>query len=151
MAVFMLLQDYIAYPAIFTQDKNGIYDVIIKYKNGEWHTCGKNYDEAYKMAQDLITDMAFFQYSDVLEMPQSANINKNETPIYIGFDNALKIMLRNAMVQSKTKQVVLAKRLKISPPALAQYMKFGKASKLEILAKAFEELGCPLQISCIAR
>ena len=35
----MLLQDYIAYPAIFTQDKNGIYDVIIKYKNGEWHTC----------------------------------------------------------------------------------------------------------------
>lgn len=144
----MLLKDYVAYPAVFTKEKSGLYDVAVRYQGGEWHTCGNSYEDAYKMAQALITDSAYFQYSDGLEMPPCAQAASNEVVVYIGYDNALKIMLRNAMVQSKTKHGVLAKRLKISPPALTQYMKFGKTSKLDLLARAFEELGCPLTISC---
>ena len=144
----MDVKSYLTYPAIFKKEANGLYDVAVKYKGGEWHTCGSNYEEAYKMAQDLIIDASIFNFGDNLEMPESAIAQKTDTIINIGLDSALKIMLRNALVKSKVKNCDLAKQLKISPPALAQYMRYGKSSKLEILAEAFKILGYPLNITC---
>lgn len=140
----MNLKDYLIYGFDFIKEDSG-YSVIADYLSGA--TCGKTYEDALVNAKAFILDNALFYFQEGRLMPEARPLKGGQVSVNIGYDNALKIMLRNLMTETRTRPAKLASLLQISPQSLNQNLRFDKSTKLATLAKAFEVLGKPLQIS----
>ena len=140
----MNLKDYLIYGFDFIKEDSG-YSVIADYLSGA--TCGKTYEDALVNAKAFLLDNALFYFQEGRLMPEARPLKGGQVSVNIGYDNALKIMLRNLMTETRTRPAKLASLLQISPQSLNQNLRFDKSTKLDTLAKAFEVLGKPLQIS----
>ena len=67
--------------------------------------------------------------------------------IDVGYDTALKIMLRNTMIDMMVRPAELARRLKVSNQRLNSILSFRKTTGLNALADCFNALGKPLSIT----
>ena len=65
----------------------------------------------------------------------------------VGYDTALKIMLRNTMIDLMVRPSELARRLGVSNQRLNNILNFRKTTGLNALADCFNALGKPLNIT----
>ena len=142
----MNINDYLIYGFKFEQEDLG-FSVFANDDIGG-ATCGDTYDKAYYMAQWYVRDTADFRFRDMEFMPKALPLTEGMVAVNIGVDSALKIMLRNVMVETRTKQVKLAKLMNIKPQAVTNILTFDKGTKIETLYHAFAVMGKPLQIGC---
>ncbi|SPT70092.1 hypothetical protein [Anaerobiospirillum thomasii] len=143
----MNINDYLIYGFKFEQEDLG-FSVLPGEELHYGATQGDSYDEAYDMAQWFVRDVADSRFRDMEFMPKALPLTEGMVAVNIGVDSALKIMLRNVMVETRTKQVKLAKLMNIKPQAVTNILTFDKGTKIETLYHAFAVMGKPLQIGC---
>jgi len=66
------------YPAVFTQEKSGMYSVNFHDVAGCF-TCGDNLIDAYMMAQDVLAFSLFNYERDCIEIPEMSHISSVKT------------------------------------------------------------------------
>ncbi len=142
----MNIKDFLIYPAIFTLNNDGSFTVAIR----GWDDCvteGKTYDEALVMARSVIYDMAECLAGKEL-IPQAVQAQKGDVLIDVGYDLAIKFMLRNVMLSDRWRITDLAKKLGVTKQKIARNLDFSHATKLDILRQFFDAIGHPLNITC---
>lgn len=142
----MNINDYLIYGFNFIKEDNS-YSIIANDDIGG-ATSANDLESSMYMAKWFVLDTADFKYRDMQLMPKALPLQQGMIEVNIGIDCALKIMLRNLMLETRTKQAKLAKLMGITPQALTKIMLFDKTTKIETLAKAFEAMGKPLKIEC---
>lgn len=142
----MNIFDYMTYPAILKQSEDGSYSVNIRGLPHS-HTCGDTYEEALEMAKELIIDCATFDAGHY-EIAKGDQPNNDEVAINIPADVAIKIMLRNAMLEKKVNVHQLAEKIGAQDSKVRNTLSFRRATKLETIVQYFNAIGCPLSISC---
>lgn len=100
------------------------------------------------MARELVLDVSYFKYSDHEIFDGASKAEEDDQILDIGIDSALKIMLRNLLVKLKVSQCELGRRLGLSKTEISSVLNPRKTTRLTTLAKCFEILGSPLNISC---
>ncbi len=146
----MNIKDYQAYPATFTPDGAGGFNVRIHHSNeGQegWNTCGKTWQEAGEMAVQCIMDAAAAD-AGRHEIPHTVQAAPGDVLIALPADVALKIMLRNVMFAGGMSVSDLARKTGRRPQAVFKILDFAKSSRLSTLAPLFAAAGRPLNISC---
>lgn len=123
----------------------GRYSVIVRGIPGG--SCGDSVEDAQENAKFLIFDCAGFYFDCGRLYAGAGKAEEGDLIIDIGADNALKVLLRYVMTSKKITQTKLAEMLQVAPATVCSYLSFKKSTKFETLAKCFELLGAPLEIS----
>lgn len=143
----MNLNNFLAYPATIRKEEDG-YCVNVQLASGKnWPTCGDTYEEAMEMAHAVIIDMAEF-LAGREPIPAPAKPGKDDVMIQLTPEEALKIMLRNAMFSEGIGLTALARATGMRPQNAFKILDFRAASKLSSLMPMFAAVGHPLKISC---
>lgn len=150
----MQLNDYLFYPAILEKEGDA-YNVAVKNDGSSsaccdtYYTCGENLEDALFMAQDVILAMSDSLIKDRQKVPSGKVEVKEATHIItLKCHQALKIMLRNAMLEERYRPVDICKKMGISSQKLNQILDLYKNTNLEDLYSIFKVIGRPLQITC---
>ncbi len=142
----MDVQDYLQYSAKITPDG----DFFMVEIDGEgWEGAlsqGRTIEEAQKMAEALIFDYVEGLIEFKRRIPKPTVIKKDRYIINIGYDAALKIMLRNTMYDKQIKQADLARLMNVTPQALNAIISLRKNTNLNRLGECFKVLGAKLKI-----
>lgn len=142
----MNIFDYMTYPAILKQSDDGSYSVNIRGLPHS-HTCGDTYEEALEMARELIIDCATFDAGHY-ELAKGDQPKEGEVAISIPADVAIKIMLRNAMLEKRINVHQLAEKIGDPDSKVRNTLSFRRATKLETIVKYFKAIDYPLSITC---
>lgn len=142
----MNIQDFMIYPAIIEQSDDGSYSINIRGLPHS-HSCADTYEEALEMAKELIIDCVTFDAGHY-ELPKGDQPQSDEIAIHISPDVAIKIMLRNAMLEKRINVHQLAEKIGEPDSKVRNTLNFRRATKLETIMKYFQAINCPLSISC---
>lgn len=142
----MDLNDYRFYPICITPIGNEFCGQIRGIEGAV--TNGRDVNEVQFLAPSLIRDWALFCHQDWQLMPPAATPQDDDYICDIGVDSALKIMIRNLMLEQKIKAKKLADSLGFTPQRLNTVLDMSKSTKLQTLADVFVALNRPLKISC---
>ena len=142
----MNVQDYIRYSARITPDRD-FFMVEIDGKGWEGALSqGRTIEEAKEMAEALIFDYVEGLIEFKRRIPEPTVIEKDRYIVNIGYDAALKIMLRNIMYDKQVKQAELARLINVTPQALNAIINLRKNTNLNRLGECFKALGVKLNI-----
>lgn len=142
----MDVSSYLVYPAIFTKCNEGDYTIHIRGIDGAISE-GNSFEEALKMAHDLILDWAYFCVQDGEIMPKASPLQDGDVAIKLTLDEALKIVLRNIMIENKIKAIDIANKLGITAQNLNTKLNLFKSTKLDYLEQMFNAIGKNLKIT----
>ena len=100
------------------------------------------------MAKAVIYDYieGFVEFKKRIPEPQVVD-DGSRYIIDVGYDTALKIMLRNTMYDLMVKPAELARRIGVTRQQLNNILSFRKSTNLNSLALCFEALGKTLTIT----
>ncbi|MBR1924303.1 MAG: type II toxin-antitoxin system HicB family antitoxin [Ruminobacter sp.] len=144
----MNVKDYLKYSAkIEKGDKFFIINIDGKGWEGALSQ-GIDLEEAHMMAKAVIYDYieGLVEFKKRIPEPQVIN-DGSRYIIDVGYDTALKIMLRNTMYDLMVKPAELARRIGVTRQQLNNILSFRKSTNLNSLALCFDALGKPLTIS----
>lgn len=142
----MNLKNFRFYPTQIELDPAcGRYSVIVRGIPGG--SCGDSVEDAQENAKFLIFDCAGFYFDSGRIYAGAGKAEEGDQIIDIGAEKALKLMIRNLLVAKGISQNKLANSLGVAPAVMSSYLSFRKSTKFETLAKCFELLGAPLEIS----
>ena len=144
----MNVKDYLKYSAkIEKGDKFFIINIDGKGWKGALSQ-GRDLEEAHMMAKAVIYDYieGLVEFKKRIPEPQVIN-DGSRYIIDVGYDTALKIMLRNTMYDLMVKPAELARRIGVTRQQLNNILSFRKSTNLNSLALCFDALGKPLTIS----
>ena len=135
----MNINDYLKYSAIVSIDGSGWEGALSQ---------GRDMEEARAMAREVIYDYIEGLVEFKKRIPVPAVIDDGSRFIVdVGYDTALKIMLRNTMIDLMVRPSELARRLGVSNQRLNNILNFRKTTGLNALADCFNALGKPLKIT----
>ena len=149
----MNIEKYLKYPAQFISDGAG-YAVTVKndgtseYVFSELPTCGDDWDDAMSMATDVVITMAESLIKEKQTVPGAAEFQKEDIVVKIPYHVALKIMLRNLMLEERYRPADICKKLDWTSQEFNAAMSLRKKTAIDTLASIYEAVGRPLQISC---
>ena len=144
----MNVQDYLKYSAKITPDGK-FFMIEIDGKGWEGALSqGRDLEEAHMMAKAVIYDYieGLVEFKKRIPEPQVID-DGTRYIIDVGYDTALKIMLRNTMYDLMVKPAELARRIGVTRQQLNNILSFRKSTNLNSLALCFDALGKPLNIS----
>ena len=144
----MNINDYLKYSANI---RKGNRLFIVSIDGSGWEGAlsqGRNMEEARMMAREVIYDYIEGLVEFKKRIPVPAVIDDGSRFIVdVGYDTALKIMLRNTMTDLMVRPSELARRLDVSNQRLNSIMSFRKTTGLNALADCVNALGKPLCIT----
>ena len=144
----MNVKDYLKYSA---KIEKGDKFFIINIDGNGWEGAlsqGRDLKEAHMMAKAVIYDYLEGLVEFKKRIPEPEVIDDGSRYIIdVGYDTALKIMLRNTMYDLMVKPAELARRIGVSPQQLNNILSFRKTTNLNSLASCFKALGKPLTIT----
>ena len=144
----MNVKDYLKYSA---KIEKGDKFFIINIDGNGWEGAlsqGRDLKEAHMMAKAVIYDYIEGLVEFKKRIPEPEVIDDGSRYIIdVGYDTALKIMLRNTMYDLMVKPAELARRIGVSPQQLNNILSFRKTTNLNSLASCFKALGKPLTIT----
>ena len=135
---------YRIYPAEFIKTDSG-YVVRLRGFPGAL-TEGGTYDEAMRMARLLVLDVAETHFFDKETMPEAGAVQDGDTAVEIPADAALKIAVRNAMIEENCRPAALAQKMNVSPQSLSQYLRLGKSTGFNVISSICDALGRPMKV-----
>lgn len=137
----MKLADYLEYPIGFKKDDDGITIQIVGLDGAI--TEAKEGSEIQSAAISLFVDFAEFLLRDGVQVPEAERPKKGQPVVRLPAVVAIKVMLRNAMLQKDVSQYALAKMLGTTPQSVNQSLTLSrKATSLDTLMRALEAIGC---------
>ena len=144
----MDINDYLKYSASI---RKGDRFFIISIDGNGWEGAlsqGRDMEEARMMAKEAIYDYieGLVEFKKRVPVPTVID-DGSRSIIDVGYDTALKIMLRNTMIDMMVRPAELARRLKVSNQRLNSILSFRKTTGLNALADCFNALGKPLSIT----
>lgn len=144
----MNVKDYLKYSAkIEKGDKFFIINIDGKGWEGALSQ-GRDLEEAHMMAKAVIYDYIEGLVEFKKRIPEPLVVDDGSRYIIdVGYDTALKIMLRNTMYDLMVKPAELAKRIGVTRQQLNNILSFRKSTNLNSLALCFDTLGKPLNIN----
>ena len=134
------------YPAKFRHDKvDGGY--VVTFRDiPEAITQGDTLEEAIEMAEDaLLTSMDFY-FEDKRPVPMPSRPKRGERLIELPPSVTAKVLLLNAVLESRIKHSVLAKALGIPQPRINRLMDLRHTTKIDTIANALKVMGKTLEI-----
>ena len=149
----MDLKNYLYYPAEIIQHEDGVSVAVINDGSSpdtfdRWLTSGKDLADARKMASAVIIDMADSLIKDKQAVPAAGAFKEGLECVAVPYHTALKIMLRNLMLQERWRPADLCKKLGWKSQEFNSAMNLRKKTALDTLAEIFAAIDRPLQISC---
>ncbi|MCR5084254.1 MAG: hypothetical protein K6A65_01970 [Succinivibrionaceae bacterium] len=137
---------FVTYPVnVIAEDDGGC---IIKVRGWEGALSeADSMEEMPAMAQSLILDLAEGYIQARKPVPEAEPLRDGDIPISIPYDAAVKIAMRNAMLEEGIRPKELAGRLGQTPQALAQALGLRRATKLSTIAGILAAFGRSLQVS----
>lgn len=140
------LQDYLIYPVHYTIH-NEVYGVFVRNRLDEdFSTSANSEKEAIQMAEAVVLDMAEALIQARRPVPAAAPFQGGDVPLQLSYDVALKIMLRNLMLENRWRISDLSAKTGYSKQRLHSLLSLRKTTSINKLAKLFEAIGHPLQI-----
>ena len=144
----MNINDYLKYSASI---RKGDRFFIISIDGNGWEGAlsqGRDMEEARMMAKEAIYDYieGLVEFKKRVPVPTVID-DGSRFIIDVGYDTALKIMLRNTMIDLMVRPSELARRLGVSNQRLNNILNFRKTTGLNALADCFNALGKPLKIT----
>lgn len=149
----MNIEKYLKYPAQFIAEGSG-YTVTVKNDGTSEHvfpefpTCGDDWDDAMKMAVDVVITMAESLIKDRQTVPGAAEFQEGDVTVNLPYHAALKIMLRNTMLEERYRPADICKKLDWTSQEFNAAMSLRKKTAIDTLASIYDAIGRPLQISC---
>ncbi len=151
----MKLEDYLSYPALLQGNNDG-YAVEIFHQpfpddlpfSPNWVTCGYDLDDAIIMGKDVIITWAEEFISHKVPVPARAEHCEGQHDIMLPYHTALKIMLRNVMLEEEIRMVDIAAYANLSLQNLHKALDLRKKTHIDTLAKLFKATSHPLKIEC---
>lgn len=143
----MKSSDYQFFPVNFKQELDtGLVCITAEQIQGS--ASARSIEQAKEAAKTFIFDHVLRNFKEGVVTAVPPKAKDGDVIIDLGFDGSLKIMLRNLMLEKNCRPHRLANLLNISKQNLNGMLDFNKKTKVDTLARAFEVLGKPLQISC---
>lgn len=134
------------YPATFTPETNGGYTVTFR-DIPEALTCGDNFDDSKKMAQDaLITAMDFY-FEERRKVPMPSPPQEGEVLVKLPDGIFAKVLLLNELVEQNVSNADLARRMFVKPQEVQRIVDLTHNTKIDTISKALYALGKNLVIS----
>lgn len=109
---------------------------------------GRSVEEVQTLIPSMIRDWALFKHQDWQLMPPAPKAQSGDYICDVGIDTALKIMIRNLMIEQHVKAKKLAALMGYSPQRLNTALDMTKSTKIQALSDIFNALNRPLKISC---
>ncbi len=104
-------------------------------------------EEAQEMAKVLVTDVINSLFEDNTPIPGAVKAKKGDFIVELPLDAALKIALRNIMIEERYRKADLAKGLGVPPQRMSTFLSLKKSTKLDFLEKAFAFMKRPISIT----
>ena len=135
------------YPCFLTRGENG--DYILECVTPSIFTFGKTLEAASKDMHTILLDLVSEALDEKLPFPYPDNestaagekIGVSLTPI-----ESIKVLLINAMIETKTRQVDIAEKLGIPRQEVTRIVNPRYRAKLDTLDRAVEATGKHLQV-----
>lgn len=138
---------YAAYPAKFEPADEGGFTVLVSGIAGAI-TEGDSKEEAVRAAVSVIADMANFYLDEKRAIPPAPPKKPGEELVRLPLVMALKIALRNEMLERGLTQRELARRLGMSPQLLSQTLDLSRTrTSIDALDAVAGAMGFSMQIS----
>lgn len=138
---------YAAYPAKFEPSDEGVYTVLVSGIDGAI-TEGNSKEEAVRAAVSVIADMANFYLDEKRAIPPAPPKRPGEELVRLPLVMALKIAIRNEMLERRLTQRELARRLDMSPQLIHQTLDLCRVrTSLDSLDAVAGAMGLSMQIS----
>ena len=134
------------YPVKIMENQDGTFTIQARNWEGAFSEA-KTLEEAKKKATDLITDVINSLFNDNKLIPESVTAQEDDFVVELPLDAALKIALRNIMIEERYRKADLAKGLGIAPQRMSTFLNLKKTTNLSFLEKAFAYMKRPLSIS----
>lgn len=143
--MFSKVEDYLAYPATVEPNGEGGFIVTLRGWEGAM-TEGKDYDDAMRMAHELVLDCVGFVLAEHKPIPHGIKAEPGDVLIRMTYDEALKMMLRNAMFEDRYRPADLAAALKVGRQKITSALNLRKTTSLNFLAQCCQAISRPLKL-----
>ena len=97
-----------------------------------------SYEEAKSMAETLLKDVITSLFNDNLIIPKAMKCESVDYLVELPLYSALKIVLRNIMLEERYKKADLAKGLGIPPQRITTFLNLNKSTNLEFIDRSFK-------------
>ncbi|MBE6422809.1 type II toxin-antitoxin system HicB family antitoxin [Succinivibrio dextrinosolvens] len=104
-------------------------------------------ENAQEKAKDLVMDVINSLFDDNKLIPGAVTAQEDDFVVELPLDAALKIALKNIMIEERYRKADLAKGLGIAPQRISTFLNLKKTTNLSFLEKAFVYMKRPLSIS----
>ena len=147
----MNFKDYSAYPATLIVSPEGGFTVKVSGIGGVISE-GDSRKEAVKNTLAALADMANYYLDEKQPIPPAPPIREGEEMIELPFVMALKLMIRNLMLEKGISQRALAVSVGSSPQLVAQTLDLARTrTSVDALIAYLRELGMDLEVSLIKK
>lgn len=138
---------YAAYPARFEPSDEGGFTVLVSGIEGAI-TEGNSREEAFKSAVSVIADMANYYLDEKRTIPPAPERKEGEELVRLPLVMALKIAIRNEMLERSVTQRGLAKKLGVSPQLISQTLDLSRTrTSLDSLDSVARAMGMFVRVS----
>ena len=100
------------------------------------------------MAIDVVITMAESLIKDRQMVPGAAEFQESDVTVNIPYHAALKILLRNTMLEERYRPADVCKKLDWTSQEFNAALSLRKKTAIDTLAAVFEAIGRPLKIEC---
>ncbi len=150
----MQAEDYLRYPVVVKECYDGSKLMSINCIEGLTNFFCRNDEEPHEQAVNRIRKEALQMHQKGRQFPRSQDVSYSDDDEIIfadvGWDTAIKLLIRNYMLEAKIKPKELSERTGLSPQQLNAALHMEKSTKLEILRGIFAALGLKLSITLTA-
>jgi len=133
------------YPAKFEPAQEGGF--VVSFRDiPEALTQGDTFDEAMAMAKDALVTAMDFYFEDTRIVPKPSAPLADECIVALPPSVYTKVLLLNVLLESRTAQAELARRMHVSPQEVTRLLDLRHATKIDTISHAFEKLGKQLVV-----
>lgn len=137
-----------AYPARLAVAADGI---TVTFRDiPEAITGGSDRDEALRMARDALETAMEFYFEDSRSVPPPSPARRGEILIELPVSVIAKVLLLNAMIESKVRPSELARRLGTTRQAVNRLIDMDHSTKIDAIAEAMKAVGRKLEFTSTA-
>ena len=147
----MNFKDFSRYPATFIASPEGGFTVKVSGIDGVISE-GDTKEEAVRNAIRAIADMANYYLDDKKQIPPAPAAKEGEEMIDLPFGMAMKLVIRNLMLDKGVSQKALASAIGCSAQLVSQSLDLARTrTSVDALLKYLDVLGIQLKISLVKK
>jgi antitoxin HicB len=136
-----------SYPAKLARDGEGY---MVSFPDiPEALTCGKDRDEAIRMAADALTTAMEFYFEDRRSVPLPSTLKRGQVAVDLPASVAAKVLLLNEMLAQGKRPAELARLMNARPQEVTRLMDLHHPTKIDTVALALRALGKRLELSLV--